>query len=312
MSFRLLILTPYESAEAFGEFQAGRLLLAVLQRRRVEVTLRHAWEPEGATTEADVVLGWHYRHTRGNHLFYCKAVEEAITTIGRPFVNSARFFNPRHSANLAAWAAAGLPCAAHQRFRRFTDVMLPYPLVLRLDGAHRGRHQHRVDTPEEAAALWARERSRSGRPLDLAAEFVDTRWPDGFFRKRRAYVVTTAEGGPATVIPAHHLRARDWRVHFERVEQRAAAFREHRDYLASPDPFAEVLSRAVEALGVPWAAIDYSPRPEGGCVLWEANRNPLMWGDPGYPSAQPRDADRRFVEAIVDHLAARAAPRHAP
>jgi hypothetical protein len=301
---RLLILTPYRTLEGFREFQASRLLLAALAARRIEVTLHQPWQPLPDLPSCGAVLCWTYRHTWGNHLFWAKRVEERCRELNVPVVNSARRFNYRHSHDLALWSAAGLPCAAHQRFTAIREIRLPFPLILRRDGEHQGRRLVRVEGEAEAEA--ALERSGRGdghrpKPFDLALEFVDTRWPDGFYRKRRAYVV----GG--SVIPAHAVRSEHWVVNFGSRKGNLGSYREDREFLAAGEPEADLLRRAAAVLGADLAALDYSPRPEGGLALWEANRNPRMWGDRGLPAARPRGPDRSCAEAVVELVLRRAA-----
>lgn len=301
MDFRLLVATPFRSRKGLCSLQAGRVLLDALDERRIAATLHQPWLPVDLAG-FDAMLCWTYRHTWHNFLFYCKELEERCAAIGLPVLNSAHRFNYRHSKDLAAWHEAGLPCARHQRFRRPADIALPYPLIVRRDGLHQGIGMKRVESPEEAATAAAGyEKVAEGRPLDLAIEFLDTRWPDGFYRKRRCYVVGDR------VIPAHALRSESWVVNFGSVTGAGAAFREHRAFLEEGEPRAALLRRALEVLGADWAAVDYSPTPDGGAVLWEANRNPRMWGDEGYPEGRPRSSERAYGLAIADLALQRAA-----
>ena len=294
MKVRLLLATPFRTREGLCSLQAGRVLLDALDERHIEVELHQPWLPV-ELDGFDAVLCWTYRHTWHNFLFYCKELEERCTELGLPVLNSAYRFNYRHSRDLAAWRSAGLPCARHQRFRRLADITLPYPLVIRRDGLHQGLGMQRVESLEEATIAANRFAEKApGKPLDLVIEFLDTRWPDGFYRKRRCYVVGDR------VIPAHALRSESWVVNFGSVAGTAASFREHRTFLDEGEPRVDVLRQALEVLDADWAAVDYSPTPEGGLVLWEANRNPRMWGDAGYPEGRPRSSERAYGLAIAD------------
>lgn len=299
----VLVLTPFRSRQGFRSLRAGGVLLDALKQRGIRVELHQPWLPIDLDP-FDAVLCWTYRHTWHNFLFYSKALEDRCSERSLPVLNSAHRFNYRHSRDLGTWLEAGLPCARHQRFKYLADLTLPYPLILRRDGLHQGLGMTRVSNPQEAAAAAdAFRRSAPGKTLDLAIEHIDTRWPDGFYRKRRCYVVGDQ------VIPAHALRSEHWVVNFGSVSGTAASFREHRAFLQEGEPLAPWLRRACRALGADWAAVDYSPTPDGGVVLWEANRNPRMWGDEGYPPGRPRSSERRYGLAIADLAIRRAEAR---
>ncbi|HEX2252550.1 MAG TPA: hypothetical protein VHQ65_04720 [Thermoanaerobaculia bacterium] len=300
---RLLILSAYRTERGFREFQAARVLLAALDARGVRWRLGKS-DDAGAAEELaghDAVLCWTFRHTWGNHLFHAARLEERCAELGIPVVNPVATFTYRHSADLERWSAAGVPCPRHQRFTRLAEVALGYPLVLRRDGEHRGRRMVRVERQADAPRLLDEaNREDPGRPLDLALELVDTRWPDGFYRKRRAYVV----GGE--VIPAHAVRSEHWIVNFGHRRGDLASWREDRAFLAAGEPRAGEIRTAVAVLGADVAAVDYSPAPDGRLVFWEANRNPRMWGDRNLP-ARPRAPDHRFGEALAELVLRRVA-----
>ena len=169
----------------------------------------------------------------------------------------------------------------------------------------------RVESPEEAAEVCAREAAvvvagtGKTKPLDLAAEFVDTRWPDGFYRKRRAYVAG------AEVIPAHSVRSEDWIVNFGARADNLGSYKEDKRFLEEGEERADLVRRAAEAIGADLAALDYSPAPDGSYVFWEANRNPRMWGDREVGAGKPRAADLRLGEALVDLILRRIEERAA-
>lgn len=69
-----------------------------------------------------------------------------------------------------------------------------------------------------------------------------------------------------------------------------------RSYFEQPPAHKDILCRAVRLLGLDFAAVDYSFRPDGSIILWEAN--PYFDLPPGRLSlmAQARDAERRVHE----------------
>ena len=73
-------------------------------------------------------------------------------------------------------------------------------------------------------------------------------------------------------------------------------------YFHSDIPYRDVLVRAVAALGLDVAAVDYSIRPDGTPILWEAN--PYFWmprGEESILSEERQAVDR--VNASIDWLA---------
>ncbi len=303
MPVRLLLVTAYRTRQGFAEYQAGRHLLAALLARGVEPELHQPWLPEADLGACDAVCFWPYRHGWNNYLFWAGRLERRCAALGVPVVNPVTRHTWLHSPDLAAWARQGVRCAAHQRFSLPAQLALRYPLVLRRDSEHRGRRMHLVRDPAEAAAACARDQAAPGRVnrLDLAVEFIDTRWPDGFFRKRRAYAV----GGE--VIPAHSVRSQRWLVNFGSRAGNQGSYREHREFLAEGEPRADLVRQAAAAIGADFAALDYSPAPDGGYVFWEANRTPRMWGDRELAAGKPERADVRCGEALADLVLRRAA-----
>lgn len=296
MPVRLLILAPYRTLQGFRELQASRHLLAGLDARGIAWERRQPWQPMDDLGSFDAVLCWTYRHTWNDYLLWAGRVEERCAGLGIPVINPSARFTYLHSPDLEAWARHGVRCAACQRFGALAEIRLPYPLVLRRDSEHRGLRMYRVETPEEARQAAERDRTEGGeeRPLDLAVQFLDTRWPDGFYRKRRAYVA----GGE--VIPAHQVRSRHWIVNFGSRADEMGSYREDRRFLEAGEPRADLVRQAAAALGADFAALDYSPAPDGSHVFWEANRNPRMWGDKELGVGKPRAADRRLGEALAD------------
>lgn len=309
MAVRLLVSTSYRTPEGFREFQAARLLAAALDARGIAWELRQPWLAADDLAGFDAVLFWTYRHTWGGFLAHAARLEARAAALGLAVVNPTASFTYLHSRDLDVWQRLGIPCPRHQRFDALEQISLPYPLVLRRDSEHQGGRMHRVRDLREAQAAFAGDRGRRKpgdreRPLDLALEFVDTRWPDGLYRKRRAYVV----GGE--VIPAHAVRSEGWIVNFGARVGTLASYKEDKLFLEAGEPRADRVCEAVAALGADSAAVDYSPTPEGDCVFWEANRNPRMWGDRGLPAAsRVREPDRRWGEALADLVLRRVSAR---
>lgn len=74
----------------------------------------------------------------------------------------------------------------------------------------------------------------------------------------------------------------------------------HQDlaYFAGPAAGGDIISKAVSALGLDFAAVDYAMTPDGELVIWEAN--PFFYLPPGTASvmAREREAVRRVNESL--------------
>ncbi len=306
MSANLLVLTPYESAaELAADRVAGRWLLHALAARGIGWQLHQPWQPLPPLAGFDAVLCWSYRWARNNYLYWARRAEERCAGEGLPVVNGTRHADATHSWFLTAWRQAGVACAACRRFARFGDFGLGYPLILRRDGVHQGQDVHLAGSPREArrlieerlrdlAELPPRERPK-GR-LDLAVEFVDTRDPQGRYRKWRSYVI----GG--RVLPRMLNVSRHWLVNFGNLIEDEAAVAEDREFVRGGEPQAEQVRRAAALTGADIVALDYGRRADGSVVFWEANRHFLMLGDQGYEQpdrmagATGRSAEERRAE----------------
>jgi len=141
----------------------------------------------------------------------------------------------------------------------------PFPLVVRGDATH-------------AAALWFCRTPADLARVDLAAirepvaaPFLDVRSADGMFRKWRCVLF----GDRAC--PRHLQISRDWLVRMASRDLAPAHVAEELAYTAGDDPHAALLDGARRVLGLDFVAFDYSVRPEGGIVIWEANPQPELW-----------------------------------
>ncbi|WP_374446157.1 hypothetical protein [Stella sp.] len=141
---------------------------------------------------------------------------------------------------------------------------LPGRILIREDGGHR-RPSLLLGAGEaiDPAALIAFRHP-------IAVEFVDTRGPDGLFRKMRC--VTFGD----RTIAVHRIASRAWEVRGERKLSTPDLRAEEADYLARPPPPADLFRRGRAALGLDVVAFDYGQTPDGGIVVWEANPYPFI------------------------------------
>ena len=89
--------------------------------------------------------------------------------------------------------------------------------------------------------------------------------------------------------------------------------REDQAYFESDPLYARTLAQGVRALGLDFAAVDYSIRPDGSVVLWEAN--PFFWLPRGEESvlSEERGAVERVNQSLdwmAHHLRLAAAEAH--
>ena len=74
--------------------------------------------------------------------------------------------------------------------------------------------------------------------------------------------------------------------------------REDKTYFETDPLYARTLAHGVRALGLDFAAVDYSIRPDGSVVLWEAN--PYFWLPRGEESVLSEE--RNAVERVNKSL----------
>jgi hypothetical protein len=180
-----------------------------------------------------------------------------------------------------------------------------FPLLVRAPGFNTGQHFVRVERADDLADAIA---ALPGDDL-LAIEPLDTRGPDGRFRKYRVMLI----GG--ALYPLHLALSADWKVHYFTADMaRSAAHRaEERAFL---DDMAGVLGpRAVAALraigaalGLDYAGVDFALAPDGRLMLFEANAGMVI----APPGPEPiwdyrRAPTQRALAAVKALLLSRAA-----
>jgi hypothetical protein len=246
----------------------------------------------------DVVLSWCH-HIAGDSRAVRQmaiAAEDDCSRAGIPVVNSARKLRRiRHSYCLRRWLFHDIPCALAQNFRTLDEISLQYPMILRVDGGvHSSLDSFLVaDRSEAEQVMRERERSARGR-LNLAIEYMETRFPDGFYRKRRCIVVGDR------LIPRQHILSRGWKVKLSSSEANALSIAEDRAFLAEGESESALVGRAARALGCDILALDYSPAPDGSYIFWEANRTFRMAGPGrGIKAEKFREATGRSVQECL-------------
>src|SRR6202008_951984 len=96
------------------------------------------------------VLSWSFRYDENNFVFWARKAETFYRAAGLRVLNSVAEFSVQPSFSLPRGREAGIPCARFERFSDIDSVTLPYPLILRCDGLHKGRNTFLVHSAEEA------------------------------------------------------------------------------------------------------------------------------------------------------------------
>jgi len=283
---------------------AGESMLKALEANGIDWTLHVPWEPfKGRFEDYDAALCWSYYGGKHNIAFWARKFEQQCREAGLPIVNSIDGYFRDHSYCLAKWAEAGIPCAKHQLFQHPEDITLPYPLILRKDGQHRGRNIFLVHSAVEAREVIERQlelcaeqplSDKHLRPLDLAIEFIDVKAPDGYYHKRRTIVVGD------TLIWREAAIANHWIVNEAHLIQDEYTLKLNRQFIEEGDPNPELILAAAKALGSDMVALDYTVMPDGSYFFWEGNRHFQMYGNRDLEKHEIHPATGRTYEERVE------------
>lgn len=274
----VVVVSPDADPARFAEFGASRQLLWALEQCGLSWRLHQPWDTGLALDPATVrgVIFWGHRHRSNDFVYHAMAIERACHARGIPVMNSIiEGWDVRHSTILHSLQQAGLRCPQFQKFVSVDDITLPYPLILRVDGIHRGQQMQLVHDAGQARALERAARAAflmgGGTgvlpPPNLAIEYIDVADRQGRFHKYRAYVVGDQ------VLLRHRTIGTHWLVNFASSESVDGA---------AAEPDLALLARAGRASGSDVTALDYSITQDGEYVFWEANRLFKMNGDAGY------------------------------
>ena len=220
------------------------------------------------------------------------SVEAAYARAGVPVVNPVRVLsNCIKSVALEKIREAGVRTARSVRLEpdaRFGSVAdaLGVPFIVRNDRGHGGHVRLVRNAREFRTVEW------DLLPHPLALEFVDTRGPDGLYRKYR-YVFAGDAG-----VPRHVVITNSWFAHAGDRIRRQESLDEELAYVNRPDPFHDALDAARKALELDFVAFDYGVDQEGRLVVWEPNPFPMLWSrfnarDPYFKYQRPQ-VDRVF------------------
>jgi len=161
-----------------------------------------------------------------------------------------------------------------------------WPVFLRGANDHDGARTGLLPDPAALAAAGIHD------PADtLVVEFVDTRGPDGLYRKYSAFRIGEA------IFPRHLFFSGDWMVK-EADHVDAATVREELAYVAGRDHEAEL--RAVfDSANIRYGRIDYALLDQEPQV-WEINTNPMIMSDNSFLKEERRPVQEAVLPRILD------------
>jgi glutathione synthase/RimK-type ligase-like ATP-grasp enzyme len=250
---------------------------------------------------------------------YPACYEEAARIAARAAERGLRIANPPDALSntiktvqASRWQAAGVPCAACVPYASRAEfdaaiVRVPFPAIVRPDLLHAQQFTFRCATRDDAAALTAQQLQYPG----LVVQFIDTRagWDkvapgsvwERYYHRCRAYVfgdrvysqaIYFSEDPIVASETATFQRYKGWGMLLSPLLRlRPLVHRtvvEDIRYADGPPEQPELLVRAVRALGLDFAAVDYARRADGSLVFWEANPHPAMpvWRHVALPVAR--------------------------
>jgi glutathione synthase/RimK-type ligase-like ATP-grasp enzyme len=251
------------AARAGSGHAAGFLFRRVPSRRPID------WD------RVALVVPWVQDPVKEHHpLVYdaLKSIEGICDARGIPVVNRVDAL----SSSIKSVAATQLAAVGIRtpRMIRITDPaafraagaeQLGFPLIVREDCGH-GSGIVLVRSSAELAGV---PLERYQRPI--AVEFIDTRGPDGLYRKYR--YVSIGDGGA----PRHLIVSREWEVRVRARVMAPAIKAEEVAYLDQPVRDRDTFRIAREALGLDVVSFDYSFDAQGQLIIWEANPAAILW-----------------------------------
>ncbi len=299
MAVKLLIISNLDTASVFRRGSLSRALATGLRIEQIDWSIYNPSSASPDLSSIDVVLTWCHHMTGELRALRqrIREVEDDCRCAGIPVINSVRKLRKiRHSFCLRRWLQHGIPCALSQPFHAVEGIALRYPLVLRVDGGcHSSLDSFLVHNQDEAEQIVKQRQGSTRGPLNLAIEYVGTQFPDGYYRKRRCIVIGDR------LIPRQHMLARDWKVKLSCAEANALSVAEDRAFMREGESQADLVGRAARALGCDIMALDYSPKPDGSYVFWEANRTFRMAGPgKGVKAAKFRESTGRSVDECLE------------
>lgn len=309
MSYKILIIGSNSSENGIQNRKSGRLLMKALEKNKLKWEVHYPTEGAIPDLQAyDAILFWsHIVHNLPEYLEHAQRVEEEARKKNIPVINSIANAHSPHSYFLQKWQANGINCAKHCRFQNFEEIDLDYPIIIRRDGVHQGKDVFLIQNPMQAKKLIEeRQKDSTQKNFDLAIEYVDTKWEDGYYRKFRSYIIGNQ------VIPRHMHTSEQWLVNLEHSVVSEESMKQVQHFFFNGDRNPSKVLAASKATGHEIVALDYSIDADGKHIFWEANRHFLMDGDvskrsselflqvTGLSAEDIRQNDEKVVQAFYE------------
>lgn len=185
--------------------------------------------------------------------------------------DSVRLYNdPRHELGRYEFLRAAF-AEGWNRFNVYQVDEIPesvrWPVFLRIESDHSGPKSDLIETPER---LWksVAELVLAGARLKdlLVVEFLDTRSPDGCYRKYGAFRIGRR------VFGQHFFLCTEWTAKASNRLRSESALAEGKNYFLT-NPHAELLLPFFELAQIEYGRIDYA-LVDGTVQAWEINDNP--------------------------------------
>lgn len=185
--------------------------------------------------------------------------------------DSVRLYNnPSHELGRYDFLRAAF-AEGWNRFNVFRVDELPgsirWPVFLRIESDHSGPKSDLIDTPERLWRTIAELVLAGARITDLlVVEFLDTRSPDGAFRKYGAFRIGRR------VFGQHLFLCTEWTAKASNRLKTEPALAEGKNYFLT-NPHAELLMPFFDRAQIEYGRIDYALL-DGRVQAWEINDNP--------------------------------------
>ena len=225
-----------------------------------------------------------------------RAADALAAVIGRPTINRGERIAVLSRAG-TAHLLGGVPDAvvpSHLLVARGQTPTVGLPLIIRPLGSHAGDRLHRVDTLDELAAYYARERTAEWFTV---APFIDYQSADGLWRKYRIIFVDGA------AYPLHLAIHDDWAVWYYNSGMAACTRRqdEERRFLddlsAAIPPKARAALREIAArVGLDYFGLDCSLAPDGRLLVFEIETGMIVQNGSGAAATRVRQALERMID----------------
>jgi hypothetical protein len=179
-----------------------------------------------------------------------------------------------------------------------------FPLLLRAQGFHAGKHFEKIEGPEGLAAALA---AMPGQEFSVI-QFFDAKNADGKYRKYRVMMV----GG--RLYPLHAAVSQNWKIHYFSADManNASHRAEDQAFLAGMPgllgPAAMAALEALrEALGLDYGGVDFGLNAQGEVLFFEANATMVILRPAdGEKWAYRREPVRRVLDAVTAMLLSKA------